>query len=84
MAYTVKNGKLHKQHKQSDVDAYAKQVRETRPQSSLAEMMASIGNGGGIFHTLVAHEDWCKTMKTGNGSDCTCDPETTFYKEPTS
>jgi len=49
---------------------------------SEADMMAAICNGGGgVFHTQMAHEDWCKTMKTGNGSDCTCEPEVTHYRE---
>jgi hypothetical protein len=29
----------------------------------------------GIYHTFVAHDDWCNTLKTGRGQDCNCDPD---------
>ena len=30
--------------------------------------------GGGLIMVQIAHDDWCKTLKTGNGSDCNCNP----------
>lgn len=29
---------------------------------------------GGIVMLTVAHDDWCKTLKTGVGADCNCNP----------
>lgn len=82
MSYTTKNGKLVKSaHNQDRVDGYCKQIKDTRQQISQADMLASIGKGGSVIHSMMAHDDWCPTMKTGNGNDCTCEPDVTYYKE---
>ena len=30
--------------------------------------------GGGVTIINICHDDWCKTLKTGNGADCNCNP----------
>ncbi len=71
-------GEANRRHNQADADKFAKFIRDTRKPSSREELLAS---SGGVFHMCVAHDAWCKTLTTGNGSDCNCNPEETFYRE---
>jgi hypothetical protein len=67
-------------HDQDAADAAAKHIRDTRAEISAEEARASLRTPG-VTHVLIAHDAWCQTLKTGNGEDCDCNPETTFYKE---
>jgi len=31
---------------------------------------------GAINMINICHDDWCKTLKTGDGNDCNCNPVT--------
>ena len=43
--------------------------------------MRSRKKGGCVFHSMIAHDDWCLTLKTGNGGDCNCTPTITRYRQ---
>ncbi len=38
---------------------------------------------GRVSHMMVRHDDWCKTLQTGNGEDCNCEPLVTTHLQPT-
>ena len=37
---------------------------------------------GAITHAVMNHDLWCKTMKTGSGHDCNCEPEISYHRQP--
>lgn len=37
------------------------------------------GKGAILMHEYL-HDDWCPTMKTGSGTDCTCEPDEQFFE----
>jgi len=72
MSYTVKNGKIiREKHDQSRVDRFCRAIKDLTIPISEAE---ALNPKGGVVHIMCAHEDWCHTMKTGIGTDCTCTP----------
>lgn len=87
MSYTIKNGKVvREQHDQTHVDRFCKAVKDQAIPISEAEARELLFTGkgrGNVIHTMCAHEDWCRTMQTGNGNDCTCTPQITYYRHPT-
>jgi hypothetical protein len=66
-------------------DAFANMVREY-PEISIEEFHEKLASGemrGRVGHTVYAHEPWCKTLATGNGFDCTCNPDVSVHLQPT-
>lgn len=66
-------------HDQARADRLARTMRSiSTPMSEADYLRAVFGNKSertsGVFLLEVAHDDWCRTMKTGNGSDCNCNP----------
>jgi hypothetical protein len=35
---------------------------------------------GTVSHVCFSHDDHCKTLRTGNGSHCTCSPDITYHR----
>ena len=89
MSYVVKNGKVVRgKHDQARVDRFCRAVKDqTIPISDAEamELLSTRGRGKGVvvIHTMCAHEDCRQTMETGNGNDCTCTPQITYYRQPT-
>ncbi len=54
--------------------AYAKAL----PEVSIDEAFAP----GVVTHACYSHDAHCKTLKTGNGFDCNCEPELSFHRQP--
>ncbi len=46
----------------------------------LDTMLAALAGQSGLFVLNVAHDSWCKTLKTGRGQDCNCDPDHRLLK----
>lgn len=80
MTYKIKNGKMV--HNQKRVNDFARHIRATCQQISGEELIEAVTDGGRVIHAMHAHEQWCETIRTGRGADCTCKPDVTFYKEP--
>jgi hypothetical protein len=36
---------------------------------------------GRVTHAVIAHDDHCKTLRTGNGADCNCSPAISYHRE---
>jgi hypothetical protein len=73
------------EHDQKAVDDLCRHIRAECLPVTLEEMLASVSSReGAVFHQMITHEDHCKTMRTGNGDDCTCDPSITIYRQKTS
>ena len=52
-----------------------------RTEIELGEMLASIGSPNpGVFVMEYQHDDWCKTLRTGRGSDCNCNPDMKVFR----
>jgi hypothetical protein len=79
MSFTVKNGKIVR-HDQARIDRFSRAIIEQTIQISEVE---ALNSKGGVIHIMCAHEDRCRTMKTGNGSDCTCSPTVTYHRHVT-
>jgi hypothetical protein len=69
MSYRVRHGKLDRQekHDQARVDAYCRQVMDRSLPVSPEEAKELLGKPGVILHMMTAHEDHCRTLKTGTG-----------------
>lgn len=49
-------------------------------QISTDEAMQRMCDGlPGVIITRFQHDDWCKTLKTGRGDDCCCNPDESFW-----
>lgn len=49
-------------------------------QISAAEAMRRMCDGvPGAIITCVQHDAWCKTLRTGHGSDCSCTPDQSYW-----
>jgi hypothetical protein len=49
---------------------------------SLPEIpMGDVFTPGKVTHAVIAHDDHCKTLQTGNGSDCDCSPSVSYHRE---
>jgi hypothetical protein len=87
VSYTIKNGRVVRdKHEQSRVDRFCRAVKDQTIQISVAEakeLTSSSKGKGAVIHMMCAHEDWCRTMQTGNGADCTCTPVVTYHRHPT-
>jgi hypothetical protein len=81
MSYTIKGGKIlrRKAHNQKAVDKYCREVVATSTPISEADVDSRRGT---VTHVMIAHDDWCGTMKTGSGSDCNCTPRATYHRMP--
>ena len=42
-------------------------------------MRRALGGEPGVIIVRLAHDDWCKTLRTGRGGDCCCDPDESFW-----
>ena len=38
-----------------------------------------ITSGGAVLMFELQHDTWCRTLKTGNGNDCNCNPDQQFF-----
>ena len=49
---------------------------------SIEQALHLIGGraGGVVLMQEFQHDSWCRTLKTGNGNDCNCDPWVQFYE----
>lgn len=58
--------------------------RRTPPRITPDDAARLMTEQPGLYILHVAHDDWCQTLRTGNGLDCNCSPETTLerYQEP--
>ena len=43
--------------------------------------VAKIPSGPCVIHTVYQHDDWCKTLKTGRGGDCNCNPTMRRFRQ---
>jgi hypothetical protein len=34
----------------------------------------------GVVHCVHSHDAHCRTLKTGNGFDCNCNPDVSFHR----
>jgi len=50
---------------------------ETKAMQDLLEALSKPG----VHQMIFQHDDDCKTLKTGKGSDCTCDPDIKIISE---
>jgi len=37
---------------------------------------------GTVTHMCMSHDAHCKTLRTGSGFDCNCEPELSFHRQP--
>jgi hypothetical protein len=65
------------EHDQKRADAFAKYVMEKCEHIDKPVLIP-----GRVVHVMVSHDDWCKTMKTGNGYDCTSNPNISYHLQP--
>jgi hypothetical protein len=84
MSYSIKNGKVvRKQHDQGSVNRFCRTIQDmTLPISEQEALTLMTSGAGHVAHMMCAHDDWCSTMQTGNGSDCNCNPRVTFRRHP--
>jgi hypothetical protein len=82
MTYRVRHGRTERipKHNQARVDAYCREVMDQSLPVSPEEAKALLGKPGVVLHMMTAHEDHCRTLKTGIGNDCTCTPAVSFHK----
>jgi hypothetical protein len=83
VSYTIKGGKIvrHK-HNQAAVDSYCRNVVAMSKPISEADFLNVEKRRGTVTHVMIAHDDWCGTMKTGSGGDCNCNPRVTYHQMP--
>jgi hypothetical protein len=36
---------------------------------------------GMVTHMCFSHDDHCRTLQTGNGSDCNCNPDVSYHRQ---
>jgi hypothetical protein len=60
-------------HSTFDFAAWAK----AQPEISIEEAFAP----GQVTHACYSHDSHCKTLKTGNGFDCNCNPDVSFHRQ---
>jgi hypothetical protein len=46
------------------------------------EQLLSVMSRPGVVHAVYQHDDWCRTLVTGRGSDCNCNPTVTYHQQP--
>ncbi|MBP5996967.1 MAG: hypothetical protein KA535_03365 [Azonexus sp.] len=46
------------------------------PQAMMKRLNA---NKGGFYYNTIEHDEWCKTLKTGHGEDCNCNPTESIW-----
>jgi hypothetical protein len=37
---------------------------------------------GTVTHMCISHDDGCPTLATGIGSDCKCNPDVSYHRQP--
>jgi hypothetical protein len=62
-----------KSHSALYLAEWAKQLPEISTEDAFAP--------GQVTHACVSHDKHCKTLRTGNGSDCTCNPDVSFHRQ---
>jgi hypothetical protein len=70
------------QHNQDRADKFARVCRDACDPLTREQYFQAISSGGPkVHHAFVAHDSWCKTMNTGRGSDCNCNPEISYGRQ---
>jgi hypothetical protein len=45
-------------------------------------LLSVMSSGPVVVHAVYQHDDWCRTLVTGRGSDCNCNPTVTYHQQP--
>ena len=69
------NGKSHADIRDvMSLTQWAKSLPEIPMEDAFAQ--------GVVTHMCYSHDAHCKTLKTGNGFDCNCEPDISFHRQP--
>jgi hypothetical protein len=61
-------------------DSYLTEILKM-PETTIGDMIQDLNNGKpGVFHTVYQHDDWCRTLVTGRGTDCNCNPTISMHR----